>query len=128
MKDEVLELLEPDVLARYKRMRPRLVAAEVVAVLFAAAGMALILFVGSCEVQLPSMLLLMAGSAIAIGRFLVEKSLTRSVSTFGVLFSTGPRMALELAWVVCSVAGYALYNAHYLALGEGSLGPVVYCG
>ncbi len=127
MKDEVLELLAPDTVERYKRWRSWLVGAEVVAALSAVVGLGLVVFDGSCAVESPSEVLFVAGAVITLARVLFERFLTKSVSTIGMLFSTRPRMALVLVWLVCFSVGSALHRSHFVGMGGGSLGPSVVC-
>jgi len=116
MKDEVIELLTPGLLEKYRRWRPRFTTLQAVAVSLPIAGQGLAIWDAQQyfpEYHSVCFLLLVAGIIVWVCAAIAEKRMTRGVSTMGALFASKTRMLLSGLWAVASVTTYATINTIY---------------
>lgn len=123
MKDEVLEILAPDLLRPYRRWRPWLTAMMVLAVVLAAGAQLTAIIVGQdCGLRSFIVGLLHASVGIGLLQIVLDKRLTRSISQMGSQFSTRFRHVLMAAWLTATLTGYATVDAVYRPFHEQQRG------
>jgi|GEM_PF-2035858 len=115
MKDEIFELLAPELLESYRRWRPRLAAIQIVAVGLAAAGQVIALVDGGkyCVAGSVAAWLIYSGILVWIVHIIIDKRLTRGLSMMGAQMASPLRRYLTAAWMVASMTGLATVDAVY---------------
>ncbi len=115
MKDEVIDILAPEIAERYRRWRPRLTFLQAVAVVLGMVGLVVVLSDGgqSCEARNLAIWLLIIGTLVWVTQAVAERIIGRRLSDMGIMFSTTPRKIMTGLWFVASINTLAATDLLY---------------